>query len=463
MTPLTPSFADFLHLVQKAVKEYRLRSPAHFALPVGANAVPGGQTEGQLYEVQFGTWTLDVSRLCRYRHGQVDGDTAAAEIEVKEGGKWVDLEQILSKNFPIQEEPVGNDVMQKYWEANGKSFSWQGLPTELKAHVIQFCICSLDPWHYDIFHGRRGREKPCNKKWGCEIQHRLGAWYDLLEVSTQVRALTLRLCFNGSHFYPKGFCISSFCHRSFEARIHKLGKMHQIVAPDSVVGAKKVASLPLEHQYKKFPKIYPELERYATYAHGIRKIFIAFDFLTYLHFFKVPAVETGGWLQSEFMTCDIFDRMPYLNEIIIQLPTELHDRKHKSFDVRVRGPPWRHPLSPCPRMLGRMIYEQIAERLATFEKVDVWCFIDDNEEHRFDQLRRVARRTLNLSRDDLIELYQDDQGGIEVTENSENFNKRLSSDIVTIKSTDYGSTNEAFPPICNCDEPCERDFLRRFA
>lgn len=90
------------------------------------------------------------------------------------------------------------DTLREFWIANGKSFNWTDLPTELKEHVIQFCIFTA-PKHPDHFH--RINHLPQLSRIdqrSCELIDRLSQLKSLLRVSTQMRAITLRLCFSGS-------------------------------------------------------------------------------------------------------------------------------------------------------------------------------------------------------------------------------------------------------------------------
>ncbi|OAG10729.1 uncharacterized protein CC84DRAFT_492555 [Paraphaeosphaeria sporulosa] len=89
-------------------------------------------------------------------------------------------------------------TLKQFWNANGKSFNWSDLPTELKEHVIQFCII-MAPKHPDHFHSNTRVDRlSIIDKHSCELVDRLSQWKSLLRVSTQVRAITLRLCHNGS-------------------------------------------------------------------------------------------------------------------------------------------------------------------------------------------------------------------------------------------------------------------------
>src|SRR5207249_4042845 len=100
-----------------------------------------------------------------------------------------------------------------------------------------------------------------------------------------------------------------------------------------------------------------------TYAHGIRKVCLRFDFFSFFHFFKVTVGGFDRMRQPLYVTCDILDRMPHLNALVIILPngtTEMLQDQPRQY------PKLFHRYSPCPRMLLRFIYERIAEELVPY-------------------------------------------------------------------------------------------------
>lgn len=129
------------------------------------------------------------------------------------------LEAFLDLKFPIFGLPLDRDVMYNWWRANGKTFNWDGLPTELKERIIECCM------YHDLPQGmyvsklrgyeRRTKRLHITRKPGpFEIIEQLTDWYQLLYVSHQVRVLTLRLCLNGSRILP-GLCVVAESHVDF--------------------------------------------------------------------------------------------------------------------------------------------------------------------------------------------------------------------------------------------------------
>jgi len=112
--------------------------------------------------------------------------------------------------YQASEAFTSEGTLREFWSTNGKSFNWAGLPTELKENIIQFCIGTSpcvptrrntwrDPCYLDHFHDlSRIPSCPQTKLRPCEVVDRLGRWKGLVRVSTQIRAIALRLCFNGS-------------------------------------------------------------------------------------------------------------------------------------------------------------------------------------------------------------------------------------------------------------------------
>ena len=104
-----------------------------------------------------------------------------------------------------------------------------------------------------------------------------------------------------------------------------------------------------------------------------------------------------------------------------------------------------------------MIYERVAEVLAPHKKVTVLGFVDAEEQERFIGLRTDAVNALGWTEPDLQELYADDGGGIELSED----NKRASMPAVVqhkVRGDEpyhmIGTQGRFFPPECFCEEPC---------
>ncbi|KAF2691633.1 hypothetical protein K458DRAFT_381479 [Lentithecium fluviatile CBS 122367] len=448
--------------IRSVVTNYRMISVSHFATDIGvqlANNFEHNQVEPNpafRLQVIFSNYGKTISRTCRwfFRKGR-----ATSEVTIREKGRWLPLPKSLAMHFPPSEEFVYEDALKQYWASNGKTFNWTGLPTELKDNVIQFCVSS--PTSYedgfnDVPATKRqtARAYLDNPRARCELVQKLGDWKFLLLVSTQVRAITLRLLFTGSNTYPNGFCISSDNYLRFGRRLHRLDKSHQTLDSDSVVSAGRRSSV-LASQYRKFPKVYPELQRFATFKHGIRKVHLHFDFLSYLYFFKVTVDDIDRRRPEGYATSDVFEQLPHLNEIVVGLPTS-YDRYQGLY-----GPLLFHDRDPCPRILHRLIYEKVAADLAHHNEVGVRLFIDEDEERRFRDLRESARLALKFTEEELRELYADDGGGIVLEGDELDSGDDISqtSTIVALPSFDIKDPAEAFfPPRCACDYPCDRIF-----
>jgi hypothetical protein len=347
-------------------------------------------------------------------HGRSNGKVSVRE---KTGRKmrWLSLDKSLQVNFPPDEMFVNQGTMEEYWAVNGKIFDWAGLPTELKENVIQYCVSGLSSYE-DDFHRYPAARKLSPRAHQDRVRHhselvqKLGDWSSLPSVSVQIRALTLRLLFNGSATYPQGFCVTSNDYACFNRRLRRLDKYHQMTQRDSVVkSGDRTASL-LARQYKDFPQIYSHLERYATFKHGIRKICLQFDFLGCLYFFKVTVSGINLHRPESYVTCDVFDQLPYLNQIVVDLPTS-YDQVRGHVDSMLF-----HESEPCPRILHQLIYEQVALELVVYKDVAVRFFIDVDEEQRFTAMRESAQLALKFTAGELTELYADDDGGIELDE-----------------------------------------------
>lgn len=349
--------------------------------------------------------------------------------------------------------------MRKYWDSNGKTFNWTGLSTELKEHVIQFCICDFKTFQPDYFHGVFAFRLRKRQTYPSEVTQRLGSWKALLYVSTQVHALTLRLCFSGSESFPHGFCITSYSYPEFQRRIYRLGMYYHTVEPGAMV-SEDLRSQTLASRYKTFPKIFPELKRYATYVHGIRKICLQFDFFSFFRLFKVTAGGFARMRQPHYMTCNVFDRMPHLDALIIILPTGTAQSLQ---DQPRQYPKLFHRHSPCPRILLRFIYERIAVELTSYEDLTVKNFLDADEEEHFENRRDKARLALKSKPGERNELYADIEGGIELEDHSNLIAEK--KDITKTNSPsnssvcgDLAPPVDFFPPRCDCNYPCERIF-----
>lgn len=458
-----------MEFIRQKLDRYHRTSPAHFELAVKVHQLRGPHTNDDKVEANVTTKVDDILlegntvegrisiavgcrtivRLRRSRY-KVRGCTI-----INEDGSSQSLADFLSSNFPIIDGPLCQNTLWHWWLHNGKTFNWAALPTELKERIIGFCM--HQPYSYGIyeekltrFQKRYENDRKVRKPGPYEIVDQLGDWYQLLYVSHQVRAITLRLCITGgSSLASKGLCITSSSLRSFSECMDRLGDYYQMTEQHSVpTNAKEQA---LSKCYSRYPRIYPELHQYATLRHGIQKISLGMDFLSAMHFFKVQARDFQRFCTFRDPTYEILERLPNLNEIVIRLP--LRPRKGWRNNPYAGGPPLFHHESPCPRILHRFIYERIAEALASFEKVTVRNFIDVNEEQQFLAARTEAIKALKFTKLDLQELYAASSGGVELPDRVER--GAISLEKVREGDAEIGNLRIGFtPPSCHCEEPC---------
>ena len=225
----------------------------------------------------------------------------------------------------------------------------------------------------------------------------------------------------------------------------------------------------LAEQYLNFPKQYPMLVRYATMRHGIRRIFLQFDFLESMHFWKVCIAGFDRYRPKNFITCDTLEKLPNLKNIHVRLPfVWWRDR------LTQRGPQLFREVEPCPRTLHQFIYTRIADILAPYKHVKVDMFFDQAEEQHFYNIHQAAALALKLTKKDFDELYEDCEGGIELglgsdsdtvtstetsTLASDSRTKPLVSHICNGELVLYvDGIEEVFPPRCYCELPCYQTF-----
>ncbi|KAJ4384324.1 hypothetical protein N0V86_001171 [Didymella sp. IMI 355093] len=342
---------------------------------------------------------------------------------------------------------------------NGKSFNWSALPTELKERVVEHCM--RKPRTHGVYSERLARFKwrykndhHIREPGPFEIVEQLGDWFQLLYVSHQTRAITLRLCITGGSTltHSEGLCITASSYNGLSSRLSRLGDYYQMTSPNSVPTS--AAEEILSKTYERFPHIYPDLSRFATLRHGIQKISFSMDWLSFMHFFKVA---TGGFDQYhklKALTYEVFERLPCLNEVVVRLPLRPYGGwRDKPGQC---GPLLWHDDSPCPRIMHRVIYERIAEVLAPYN-VTVRNFIDYAEMRQYEAARTEAVKALKFTKVELEELYADDGGGIDLLDGE----KERSTELEMIRckvqeqeaDTKYVQA-DFFPPLCHCDEPC---------
>lgn len=455
--------------IREAIQMYQLQTPAHYELEIGVslltnvwdNQLDASVTKANiLFQGYNAEGPIGIPGECRIvlnrYHSQPTNWTCTV---VSRDRSVKTLEDFLSSTFPIIDGPLRPCTLWRWWQNNGKKFDWLDLPTELKELILEFCVhqprtCGVYSEKLASFHIRYKPNRKIRKIGPLEIVDQLGDWYQLLYVSHQVRALTLRLCINGgsSLVRSKGLCITSSSYHTFVDRINRLGDYYQMIAHDSIpTNANEEA---LSKCYRRYPRIYPHLNQYATFRHGIRKISLGMDFLSSMHFFKVEAGGFKLYQKPRGLTYHIFERLPHLNEIVIRLP--LRPRGGWKDNPCARGPWLFHHQSPCPRSLHRIIYERVAEVLAPYN-VTVRNFVDAHEKERFLAARIAAMDALKFTAAELQELYADDGGGVEVPRDMEQesevfMTKVLDQDLDVEYTMDL--QDDFFPPLCQCGEPC---------
>lgn len=349
------------------------------------------------------------------------------------------------------------DHMAQSNELTDKKLQWVKLPTELKERIIELCM--HQPHGPSVYRGAlaryRRRYNPDYKNGyigPSEIVDQLGDWYQLLYVSHQVRAITLRLCLTGGSRLTRseGLCVVASSCRTFSQRYNRLGEYYQMVEPNSVPTDRKEEAL--SKCYRRFPRIYPKLARFATFRHGIQKISLGMDFLSAMNFFMVEAGGFQRFQKSRHLTYHIFERLPHLNEVVIRLP--MRPRRGWKDDPMGGSVQLFHDDSPCPRILHRVIYERVAQVLAPYN-LKMRNFIDREEGSRCFNMWQEAVKAVKFSNAELEELYTDDGGGVELPEEMDRVSEQSGSDREE-KRVEYSGDpqEEFFPPLCLCNEPC---------
>ncbi|KAF1838565.1 hypothetical protein BDW02DRAFT_624136 [Decorospora gaudefroyi] len=458
----------FIDSIRAAVLEYRIQSASHFCIPIEISQAIHSENPDRLADItpdflisvgfyHFGRGP--VIRVCRPTSRKRPRRTLrvlTGDIEVLEGSCFVPLASFLDAHFHLFGLPVGPDVMFKWWNKNGKVFNWAGLPTELKERVVHFCMEGR-PGNFTFFPPRpRGKYRPRTKKRAPEITNQLGEWSSLLHVSHQVRAITLRLCLIGSSHVAgsNGLCIEAHTSCALKDSIRRLRKLYQMIEPNAVPVDDK--TLALAKTYKQYPRIYPHLHQYATVLHGIRKMSIQMDFLSYLHFFKITTAGFAQYWKPRDVDYEVFEQLPHLNELVLHLPdarARLEDKFPRSGPRLFYGDPFN-----CPRILHRLIYEQAADVLAPYKGVTMKGFVDDSEESRFMALRRTAIEALRFTDEDLEELYREDGGGIELEESvvpGVKIGERGDGSVDTEPWAEVVQ-HGFWPPKCRCEVLCRR-------
>ncbi|KAL1796444.1 hypothetical protein ACET3X_004984 [Alternaria dauci] len=441
----------FVEQIREAVLKYRLQSASHFGISIEVSQAMHEDNPDRFVDLDksfvlfVGFYSFGIGPVLAACRPKIKKGVKVfrEEVEVYTNGGFVSLEWFLSIEFPRRDEPVGDAVMFHWWNNNGQTFNWMRLPTELKEQIVQFCMHRSPP-SSPISRRSRGRKV----RGAPEVTGQFNKWTSLFSVSHQVRAICLRLCFVGSSdmAYSNGICIVAKDLYSFKSCIRRLGKHRQLIKPNGVPNDDKTWEL--SDLYKSFPRIYPHLNQYATFCHGIRKMYLGFSFLDSLHFFKVTAGSFSQHWESHRPDHEVLERLPYLNELFIRLPDVkglLEDNPRQP--VRLfYGEPFN-----CPRVLHRLIFERAAKALAPFD-VNMYGFIDDEEEIRFNELLVCAKEGLKITTKELEEIYRDDMGGVELEESVE---PGIEKENMVMEEREI-IYDDFWPPKCRCEVLCRK-------
>ena len=466
-----PEEHPLVEKIRAHILQYRLQSAAYFDISIDIHQTrrlkQTGRSTSRIPSFRPKILFHDFSqrelyrtcRLMRNRKSSRTQNVSPDSIQVRDPNGWTVLANFLEERFPVLDQAVQPWIMYAWWNENGKVFHWTKLPTELKERIVQFCLHRSHEAGYGNLTPHLHAMKRRKRHGPHEVIDQLGAWSALLGVSRQVRAITLRLCFMGSRGleFDKGLCLIARSYFEFSDALRRLGKYYQIMEPASVPTDEREVAL--AKMYRCFPRIFLELNRFATFRHGVRRINLQMDFLSYLHFFRVTVGGFERYWRPYYKDYEVFQQLPHLSELIIVLPDaagRLEDRATQP------GPPLFFDLDfACPRILHRLIYEQAAKILAVYDHLQVQGFIDDHEQHRFLRLRRKARMALKFRQKDLDELYTDDGGGVALEEITVpgSWNGEPEKTWVDQEAMDQAE-EEFWPPKCRCSVRCRLVILR---
>jgi hypothetical protein len=178
-------------------------------------------------------------------------------------------------------------------------------------------------------------------------------------------------------------------------------------------------------------------------------MYLEFSFLDSLHFFKVTTGSFSQHWKSYHLDHEVFERLPYLNELIIKLP-DAKGFLEDDYRQPVRlfyGEPFN-----CPRVLHRLIFERAATVLAPLENFKMHGFIDNEEERRFIEFLACAKRGLKITIKELEELYREDVGGVELRES---VGPGVEREDVGIEEREI-IQDDFWPPKCRCEVLCRK-------
>lgn len=473
----------FLHNIREEIKEYRSRSLQHFCRYIVARQ--DGNANHKLIEKDLKMWVVfeeygtEVRKLCRpaVRRGKI-----THKVQVDDGYEWKFLGTILGREFPPGEAIVTYSKMSAWWDQNGKTFNWMGLPTELKTKIIQNCI---GPPHWYAYLRRapmRMRRNRFDRRPGpFEVTDQLDEWRGLLQASRQVRAIALRLCIVYNELSPGGLALYSPSAAHLHGAMSRLNSFPQLVKDNGIPLDWHSAISAIN--YLRYPKIHPDLDRYETAFQGIRQICLTFTFWDMMHFMKVDMVGFDRLRPDGFITCDVLDQLPHLRSISLMLPSDTHNVRNRGgidiFDAE----------RPCHRWLHRLICVHFAKVSAPYHEVFMNGFIQacPEEAAAFLRLRLEARVEYEETQERFADLYDDIEGGVALdgpvrpgprqhgssgvrrskARNSSNAALALGSGS-SIYDDDDGDgmldeatrleIGEVFPPICVCKVQCRRYF-----
>ena len=447
----------FIEYIRQAVYKYRLQSAAHYNIPIDVCQATHASNPDRLADIDgdfmlyvgfYNFGTDPVFAVCRpkiAKRGRNKGRVIKGAVQVWIRNKFVPLMRFFEAEFPTYERPVAHEIMFQWWNANGHTLNWTGLPAEVKERILKFCMHRSPP--LPVQKKSRGRIRQVTQG-APEVVGQLGKWASLLAVSHQVRTISLRLCFAGSSDleFGSGLCIVAESLVSFNRSIHRLAKHRQLTGVDSIPTDDKTREL--EILYNAFPQIYPHLDRFSTFNHGIRKIYLQLSFIDGLHFFKVTAGSFTQHPKPRLPNYEVFETLPHLNELIFKLPDAsgyLEDNFRQQPVSIFYGEPFN-----CPRTLHRLIYESAAEVLASYEVVKFYGFMDEEELARFLSLRNAAKKGLKITTEELGQLYKEDLGGVELEE----------AVVPGLEKKEKGEEvrqvipDDFWPPKCRCEISC---------
>ncbi|KAF2654576.1 hypothetical protein K491DRAFT_679610 [Lophiostoma macrostomum CBS 122681] len=455
--------------IRSSVTLYRKQSATHFALRIAIFAVEGQQyamcapSKSLRMKIGFTDNCTDLTYECRpvFKNGKV-----TKFVQVYHKKYWVNLEHILPKIFPVESAFPDTESLRGWWACNGKCFNWEGLPNELRLHILQSCVQGSEG-HSDYRHALMRYYQDHRRKPGpYEVVDILGDWMYLLAASTNTRQLALKLCLEGNDRYCGGLTVLALNLPEFTDTFNRLSRHYQMVQKNGVPKRNDSKSFISARRYLDFPKQYPHLDRFATLRHGIRKIYFRLNFLDALHFWKVTDGGFKNHVNSgrRYITCDVFEKLPCLNGVKVFMPEE------KWKDVAGQdGPRLWDKLDPCPRKLHRIIAKRMAEALAPYKDVQPRRFMDKREKQNFEELHDFKYQSQRFTQRDFDELYADCGGGIQLTQ-ADLFKgcSKMSSCETLVNPVPEGrvrprNLNSSFwPPICVCAVPCNTVWWRDF-